>query len=1483
MKKRLISLLILAALMLSMIVAPAYAAEENVTPVTGACPCGCGKAVEQIAWQPWEGNPKAGHYYLDGDYIQSSMVTVLSDTKVVLDLRGQTITTEGSSRLFLVNGFLHVLDTVGGGRMMAKSVKGDGGGVILVEENEMIAPVFYLHSGTITPDASAGKAAWGGLVGVGSGGNFRMNGGLLLNGHSESSYGGGAVGSKDYSNVSIEILGGKIVGCSTSNHGGSIYSLGKVTLENCEIIGGTAEKFGGNIFVSGANGSLTMKNVVVANGISKGTVAATANKYGGGNVIVYSGASASISDSVIRGGYAACAGGNLCLGRGTTVVKNTVITGGACGELGENVFGGISSAKGTFDGCTIDGGFHHGNSSLTLKGALKVGGSGLRLGTGTLSTTGLTSGAEVYVTGSKTFNGTAAYFKPATRAAVTAEGSALTVALAADGAEGYCPLCKTQVAWNAYGTEGAAHTYLTEDMAAFAQASVTEHAVLDLAGFDITASGRAFDIGAAATMLIADTAGMGYVTGSGVAGEDGGVIRNSGELTLWGGTYTYVNNAEMLIQSGGVIANSGTLNIVNAVLNGSAYQNTAEAMYGGAVCLADGETVSMTMNGCYVSGGNAYIGGGLRCGYKNVVNITDSIFLNGKAYADGGNVAAYHGTSANAGTLYISGCRIAGGSVAGTSDNYGGNVYIGRYTADFTDCYIADGSADKYAGNVSVSSSTAVTLNSCILDGGTAYRGGNMYFPGNSSKATLTDCLVTNGKSSGSGGNICLNNGAATIIGGEVSYGKAGTAGANLYANSAKLTGLTTRMSEDGVAPLICHGTAVTGGGNLYVNNIATISAARIHNGSAADGNDLYVTGAETTLTLGEGVTGTIRMMANSTLLTDDVYGGAISNVTCNAPNATFVLDGKYGGCGTVLENSVLYVAAASVVDAAGNTTWYASNEDAAKNCAAGQYIKLYTNSDLVLTKDLYVDFNGHSVSVSGDYALYGMDASGDGYTAPAAVVTGEAVANVQTYDITYAPNGNTYIAIVDNGNVTYHRLSMKITGVSIRPSADGMYYTAKWSCDDTVKELISAYGVVASVEDMPDANFAQDGTNLWTTFDKSSFVSGQAKAGAVIDSIMMTPEDKADITAEKNDVNGKLPVYAKAYIAFQDGPVCISNDDIRYSLYDVMNGLDRLIVEKPIQYRKYNLNARNFYEKWKDGGMGDWQLKKIPKPADDGVIDVLMVGNSWNYYYVQELYGLATAAGVDMRVCNAYYSGCPMDKHYNWWQNGESHYQYFETYTDGRKEKGNGVSLEWCLVQREWDVITLNLGGSEMRTKPTEEVIAYNIPFAESLFGYFGESFPDADLYMHQTWAYELGYTKYNGAFTIDTVEEQMAYTQKTRDVVTAICEATGVERINTGDAWELYRAACTEQGIENNLCARLGNNNNQGDKSHDGDIGGGQYLNACVWFEVLTGLDCRDTTYVPHYSDNFPITETMANMLQDAAHTAVTELLPTYPENAN
>ena len=93
----------------------------------------------------------------------------------------------------------------------------------------------------------------------------------------------------------------------------------------------------------------------------------------------------------------------------------------------------------------------------------------------------------------------------------------------------------------------------------------------------------------------------------------------------------------------------------------------------------------------------------------------------------------------------------------------------------------------------------------------------------------------------------------------------------------------------------------------------------------------------------------------------------------------------------------------------------------------------------------------------------------------------------------------------------------------------------------------------------------------------------------------------------------------------------------------------------------------------------------------------------------------------------------------------------------------------------------------------------------------------------------------------------------------------------VPSGEAWALIRA----EGYDK-LCARIGKGtNHEGDYYHDGDIGGGQYLNACVWFETITGQSVIGNTYRPVYKYNgeeIPLnSELTYEKLQEAAHQAV------------
>jgi hypothetical protein len=277
--------------------------------------------------------------------------------------------------------------------------------------------------------------------------------------------------------------------------------------------------------------------------------------------------------------------------------------------------------------------------------------------------------------------------------------------------------------------------------------------------------------------------------------------------------------------------------------------------------------------------------------------------------------------------------------------------------------------------------------------------------------------------------------------------------------------------------------------------------------------------------------------------------------------------------------------------------------------------------------------------------------------------------------------------------------------------------------------------------------------------------------------------------------------------------------------------------------------------------GCGQEAKETVPTTVDDGYVPdstlrLLMVGNSFCYYYVEELYGVAEAAGVKMKVCNVYYSGCSLKKHWTWWKQGEQNYQYFETDGSGRTKYEN-YSLNMCLRQENWDVISFTRGSGDYPSDSKENTYRY----LRDLLNYTKEQFPQTTFYWQHSWSYQVGYDR-NGV-KMESAAQQAQSAAEKKVISTEFCNEFDLIMVPCGDAWQYARQ---DRRVGDVLC-------NRGDKSdnyHDGDEGGGQYLNACVWFEVLTGKSCIGNTWRP---TGYKLSEEKIAALQQAAHRAVAE----------
>ena len=278
-----------------------------------------------------------------------------------------------------------------------------------------------------------------------------------------------------------------------------------------------------------------------------------------------------------------------------------------------------------------------------------------------------------------------------------------------------------------------------------------------------------------------------------------------------------------------------------------------------------------------------------------------------------------------------------------------------------------------------------------------------------------------------------------------------------------------------------------------------------------------------------------------------------------------------------------------------------------------------------------------------------------------------------------------------------------------------------------------------------------------------------------------------------------------------------------------------------------------------------------IQRPEKE-ITKLLMIGNSSCYYYVDELAGIASADGKEITVANLYQSGYTLQQHSQDYHSGAKNCELFVTNSKGRKKHSPKGIMDALGFAREtlggdWDAIAIHQRGYYTLVGDAESAKAQTMPYVKELYDLIRTNHPDALLYWIQTWAYDVGYQGRSGeaAECVPDVEKQNFQQVETKKLAYMVAEAEGVNVIPQGDAWQIARESDL---IGQTLCARLGVNNDLGDHSHDGDIGGGQYLNACVWYEVLMGKSCIGNAWRP---DNYSLSEEKIALLQNAAHEAV------------
>ncbi len=327
------------------------------------------------------------------------------------------------------------------------------------------------------------------------------------------------------------------------------------------------------------------------------------------------------------------------------------------------------------------------------------------------------------------------------------------------------------------------------------------------------------------------------------------------------------------------------------------------------------------------------------------------------------------------------------------------------------------------------------------------------------------------------------------------------------------------------------------------------------------------------------------------------------------------------------------------------------------------------------------------------------------------------------------------------------------------------------------------------------------------------------------------------------------------------------------------------------------------------------------PDTNGDRVLNILFIGNSYSCYWTDELYfllanaGLKDANGNDMKVnvCNLYRSGADFIHHWQEYERGIKNFVLYtvtdECYTTTKEVTVNDVTKDYlfpphesnarntftcgllgALEYADWDIISFQQGNDNASSESGHRnSIERHFPLLYNLVSTYH---PNAKYFWQQDWNHELGNIDKGSSY-----KKQLEGSRNFRETSWEICREYNLTNAPLGDAWEIIRHDpsffALPEGVDYlsnpaekpagaplySLHTRVWYNialkyaekygtPHHTDLSHDGDMGGGQYLNACVWFETLTKTRISESSagdYIPAYSFSLETKETLTGAAQE------------------
>jgi len=287
---------------------------------------------------------------------------------------------------------------------------------------------------------------------------------------------------------------------------------------------------------------------------------------------------------------------------------------------------------------------------------------------------------------------------------------------------------------------------------------------------------------------------------------------------------------------------------------------------------------------------------------------------------------------------------------------------------------------------------------------------------------------------------------------------------------------------------------------------------------------------------------------------------------------------------------------------------------------------------------------------------------------------------------------------------------------------------------------------------------------------------------------------------------------------------------------------------------------------------------------AEEKVIKVLAVGNSFSANALHHFGEIVKASGNKTIAMNAMIGGCDFERHMR-------HADAFDANPDdpqGRPYPGK-KSLKDLLTAEKWDFVTIQQVSHKSFRPDTFH------PQVDRLIAYIRKYAPQAEIVIHQTWAYRDDHRWFveHEKYQDQPVNRDVMY-KGLRAAYDGLAKDTGFRQIPCGDAMELARLdpawgifvpdevfnpkTAVYPALPKNEKRSLNNGYSwkKNVKTGTCSLGKdafhaniqGEYLLGCVWLEFFFGQSAIGNTFVPK-----GMTAEDAAILRRVAHRAVLE----------